>query len=141
MIFDTLFENTWLIILFILCIFLVSLFSISFFRIKYEKNTKWKKIVKDKLNNLELQKLDFSSQIIQLDKIIEYCLQSKFNHKATLGELLKKYKKNFAKRDLDEIWKTHKIRNKIAHDIDFSTDLNVFKTTIEMQKKQIKKLL
>jgi hypothetical protein len=141
MIFDILLENIWLIILFIICVFLTSLFLISFFRIKYEKNSKWKKIARDKLNNLELQKLDFSSQIIQLDKLIEYCLQSKFNRKATFAELLKKYKKNFSKQDLDEIWKSHKVRNKIAHDIDFMTDLKTFKAIIEIQKRQIKKLL
>jgi len=135
-----LFHNIWLILALFVIIFVVTLVLIIVFRSRFGDNPKWKETVRSKLRSLEVQNLDLNNQVIQLDKLLEFALQSKFRSKESLGSLLKKNKKKFEKRDLDQIWQAHKVRNKIAHDIDFAANSKDLREAVEILKRQCKKV-
>ncbi len=59
---------------------------------------------------------DYKRIIIDLDKLLDYILKQK-GFKGTLGEKMKKARNLFSNNN--DIWFAHKLRNKIAHDIDF----------------------
>lgn len=134
-----LFDNIWLLLAFFFGIFLIAFLLLNVFGRK-NQDISWKKTVRSKLEDLESQKLDLSTQVMQLDKILEFALQSKFNKKDTFGNLLKTHKKKFNKEDLNEIWQAHKIRNKIAHDINFVPNQHELRQAVETLKIQSKKI-
>ena len=85
---------------------------------KKKKDLIWKNKVKVKLQNLQNSPTDLTGKIIQLDKLLEYALQNRFQNKTNLGKLLQKNFKKFTKQELNNLWKAHKIRNSLVHDID-----------------------
>lgn len=63
------------------------------------------------------QEQDLRHAILGADKLLEKLLKRK-GYKGTLGEMLKQSKKDFS--DLNGVWFAHKMRNKLAHEIDFT---------------------
>lgn len=57
----------------------------------------------------------YREQILELDKLLHYILKD-LSYEWTLGEILKKEPVEIS--SLDEIWRLHKLRNKLAHDFD-----------------------
>ena len=110
--------NYWIFLSFSLVLFVGFLFFLKIFLKKRQKNQIWKGKLKIKLQNLQSSKIDTPSKIIQLDKLLEYALQNKFNQKNNLGKLLQKNFRKFKKEELKNLWKAHKIRNSLVHDID-----------------------
>src|SRR6476646_10425018 len=78
----------------------------------------WKNKVATRLSDLERYKPDQRFLIMELDKVLEFALQQKFNQAAPLGQLLKDHAASFTKSDLNEIWRAHKLRNDLAHNFD-----------------------
>lgn len=59
--------------------------------------------------------------ILDADKLLDYCLGKRIGAKyerASLGEKLKNGKAYFS--DLDGVWSAHKLRNRIAHELNLS---------------------
>lgn len=54
--------------------------------------------------------------IFEADKLIDYAL-TKMGKQGTLGEKLKAHGALFS--DLNGLWKAHKLRNKLAHELDY----------------------
>lgn len=68
---------------------------------------KWQEVKNDR---------DLKNAVMSADKLLEMLLRRKSYH-GTLGEMLKQGKKEFS--DLNGIWFAHKIRNKLAHELDY----------------------
>jgi hypothetical protein len=66
----------------------------------------WRKI---KLNT------DQEHRLLEADKLFDHMLKKK-GYNGSLGEKLKKHGNKFS--NIDEIWKAHKLRNKLAHEVD-----------------------
>lgn len=69
---------------------------------------------KERIKNIST--LPACQQILEFDKLLDLAL-AKIGKKGTLGEKLKNSEKLFS--NIDNVWKVHKIRNKIAHEVGF----------------------
>ena len=85
----------------------------------------WKKWYKVRWSNANLQLFnknwqriqqegDLRMRVIEADKLLDIMLRKR-NVEGSLGEKLKKYGSNFS--DLDGLWRAHKLRNKLAHEM------------------------
>ena len=102
----------------------------------------WKNNAIAKLKDLEANtKLDDKYRILELDKIMEFILQSKFNSTKSFGEILKENEKAFDPTPRHQIWVAHKLRNKIVHDLHYEGGKNEFGIQIRKYTKNIKDLL
>jgi hypothetical protein len=102
----------------------------------------WKDKAAAKLKDLETnKKLDDKYRILELDKIMEFILQSKFNSTKSFGEIMKENEKAFDATPRHQIWVAHKLRNKIVHDLHYEGGKNEFAIQIRKYTKNIKDLL
>lgn len=53
--------------------------------------------------------------VVKLDNLLSKSLQLKYNNTDTCGNNLKKAKDLFSRKDYDNLWNAHKIRNNIVH--------------------------
>lgn len=106
----------WLIILLLVLAFLYIMFMV-FFRLYWQG--KWSKVdqkfFRDNLKKI-LDEKDYSRQILELDKLLDQMLKRK-GLNGSLGEKLKNNSYLFS--NLDDLWFAHKLRNKIAHELDY----------------------
>jgi len=58
---------------------------------------------------------DLRMRVMEADKLLDLMMKKK-GVQGTMGDKLKKYGKNF--KDLDGIWRAHKLRNRLAHEVD-----------------------
>lgn len=76
-----------------------------------------KQYIRHKWQDLNRDHKDEPEKIIfEADKLIDYAL-TKMGKKGTLGEKLKAHGALFS--DLNGLWAAHKLRNKIAHELDY----------------------
>lgn len=102
----------------------------------------WKDQAATNLKDLEAnKKLEDKYKILELDKIMEYILQSKFNSTKSFGEIMKENEKAFDPTPRHQIWVAHKLRNKIVHDLQYQGSKNEFEINIKKYTKNIKDLL
>jgi len=97
--------------------------------------------VQGKIEKLFKTQKDKKSLVIELDKILEYVLQEKFKTSLGLGKILKENKAAFSKKDLDNIWQAHKLRNLLVHNIDFEPSQEELRKTVGIFRKQLGKLV
>ena len=74
--------------------------------------------------------------ILDADKLLDYALKKK-GYQGTLGEKLKKSKSRFS--DLNGVWFAHKLRNKVAHELD-EININEAKRALKHFKKALNDL-
>ena len=92
---------------------IVLLVVVSRFRKKLNRRekkyyrTKWQEIQKE---------TDYRHAVMSADKLLEKLLQRK-GYQGSLGQMLVKSRKEYS--DLNGLWFAHKIRNRLAHEIDF----------------------
>lgn len=73
---------------------------------------------------------DSEKQLIALDKLLDSILKSKGVKGETLGERLKKSRKEFKNsKDYSFVWNAHKLRNRIVHELDHSTSSEILAKT------------
>lgn len=107
------------IVLFMSIIFCI----LAVYVVRHRKQAKKrKKIFAKKVTKL-LQNISIrepSQKILEYDKVLDLCLKEK-GLQGTTGEKMKKYsrKKSSGFLNTNSIWIAHKLRNKIAHEIDF----------------------
>lgn len=78
--------------------------------------------------------------IVKLDNLLAKSLQLKYNNTATCGDNLKKAKNLFAKKDYDNLWDAHKIRNNIVHN-DYEINEEEAEEVFHIYKSNIIKIL
>lgn len=61
------------------------------------------------------------NSILEADKLIDYVL-GKYGYTGSMGEKLKKAQKVFS--DINAVWAAHKIRNRLAHELEFHPTKN-----------------
>jgi len=83
----------------------------------------WKEIIRE---------TDHRHAIMEADKLLDYAL-SRMGYKGSLGSKLKKSASLFKK--INDVWAAHKIRNNIAHKINYKVDEKTYKKSM-LQFKQ-----
>ncbi len=121
----------------------ISLLILGFWFIFLRKpqKPKWKIKLEKKYQEFNTKNINNKYAVIELDKLIEYGLQIKFNTKKSLGKILIQQKKFFKKEQLDNIWKAHKLRNKLIHDAEFEAQPNDINHANVIFKRMIKELI
>ena len=116
----------------ILLLIVVLFLAVSFANKKIDTSRKVEILNKLKELEIHIQSLDSSvrrDSVIKLDNLLAKSLQYYFNNTNTCGDNLKKSSSIFKRKELDELWSVHKIRNDIVHndyDIDQEEAINVF---------------
>ncbi|MBU0705746.1 hypothetical protein KJ657_00165 [Patescibacteria group bacterium] len=93
-----------------------------------EIQTEWKKIIRE---------TDYRQAIMEADKLLDYALM-RMGYKGSLGAKLKKTPNLF--RKINDVWAAHKIRNNIAHKINYMVDEKTYKDTMLKFKQAFKDL-
>lgn len=84
-------------------------------RLKNKLTAEEKKYYRQKWQEIQNEK-DYRNALLTADKLLEKVMRRK-GYRGSLGEMLKKGKKDFS--DLNSVWYAHKIRNKLAHELDY----------------------
>ena len=92
--------------------------------------THWKQIELEAVNNP-------NHAILNADKLIDKALYLK-GFQGSLGEKLKKANNLFS--DINGLWFAHKLRNKIAHEINFNASSNEVSNALASFKKALRNL-
>lgn len=93
-----------------------------------EIQTAWKRIIREK---------DHRHAILEADKLLDHALK-KMGYKGSLGAKLKKAPTLF--KNINDVWAAHKVRNNIAHQINYQVDEKVYKDTMLKFKQAFKDL-
>jgi|SRR3989344_1396665 len=125
-------------------VLIVILLLILFYFLTRQKSQQ-RKIIEAKLKYLD--KLANSGELYQLksalmeaDKVFDYALKMKKVKGETLGERLKNTKNLFKWVDYQNIWEAHKLRNKMAHEIEFTPTIKELNEKYAYLRAGIKKL-
>lgn len=86
----------------------------------------------------KVRQMPMKDQILEFDKILDQCLLKKGLF-GTLGDKMKRYNKYFLNKDA--VWKAHKLRNKLAHEIDYHLTEKEFFIAEMSYRKEIEALL
>jgi hypothetical protein len=93
-----------------------------------EIQKEWRKIIKEQ---------DHRHAILEADKLLDFAL-SKMGYRGGLGAKLKKAPSLF--KNINDVWAAHKIRNNIAHKINYKVDEKTYKATMLKFKQAFKDL-
>jgi len=88
----------------------------------------WKRIIRGD---------DHRHAILDADKLLDHALYQ-MGYKGSLGSKLKKSNSLF--KDINGVWAAHKIRNNIAHKINYTVDEKTYKKTMLQFKEAFKDL-
>ncbi|MBU0727962.1 hypothetical protein KKA95_04725, partial [Patescibacteria group bacterium] len=80
-----------------------------------EIQSSWKEIIRQK---------DYRHAIMDADKLLDHALY-KMGYKGSLGSKLKKSPKLF--KNINDVWAAHKVRNNIAHQMNYKIDEKTYK--------------
>ena len=97
-------------------------------RLAEEIQREWKKIIRER---------DYRHAILEADKLLDYALM-RMGYKGSLGTKLKKAPRLF--KNINDVWAAHKIRNNIAHKINYQVDEKTYKETMLKFKQAFKDL-
>ena len=81
---------------------------------------------------------DFSAAVIKGDKLLDKAMCELGIRGNTMGERLKTADKRFSK--INQVWNAHKMRNAIAHEVDFEITYQQATHAIEVYKQALKDL-
>lgn len=104
------------------------LMIIGFFMTRSPKRKSWNKDVLSKLHELTILSSNadpvfVKNAIMEADKLLDFALERNLVQGDTLGEKLGKAQNVFThKENLEKAWNGHKVRNSLAHDINFRAD-------------------
>lgn len=93
-----------------------------------EIQSSWKRIIRQK---------DQRHSIMDADKLLDYAL-FQYGMKGSLGSKLKKSTSRF--KDINAVWAAHKIRNNIAHQMNYKVTERVYKKAMMSFKQAFKDL-
>ena len=89
----------------------------------------WKGIIREK---------DMRHAVLEADKLLDYALQ-KMGYRGNLGSKLKKAHRLFG-GNINRVWAAHKIRNNIAHQMNYQVDEKDYRSTMLAFKEAFKDL-
>lgn len=137
--------NQILIVIIIVAVILGGIFLIMLFAPE-SKGEKWKLQAKTNLNRIRglttsNDEIKLRSAVIEADKLLDFVLKSKRVKGSTLGERLKNSKKMFKTSAYNRVWEVHKLRNRIAHEMDFHPNENYLKASANSLLSEISDIL
>lgn len=100
----------------------------GFIMTRSPKRKSWNKLVLSKLHELTIlssndDPIFIKNAIIEADKLLDYALDKNLVQGDTLGEKLSKAHNVFSSSEnYERAWDGHKVRNSLAHDINFRAD-------------------
>lgn len=103
-------------------------------RVKNEFRSYWSGI------NAQVQVGHLREAVMQADIILDKALQYKRVSGSTLGERLKAAGSRLNKADLDAAWSAHKVRNQIAHELNYSLSPAEAQRTLSQFRQALKAL-
>ena len=95
---------------------------------KEEIKSAWKVLIREP---------DYKHAILEADKLLDYALKQ-MGYKGSLGSKLKKAPGLF--RNINDVWAAHKVRNNIAHKINYKVNEKTYKATMLKFKQAFKDL-
>ncbi len=103
----------------LILILIAVLFVVVYLNQKSISKTKSKQIL-TKLNDLQIDVISDESSVrrdavIKLDNLLSKSLQYHYSNTLSCGDNLKKAKNIFRKKEYNDIWEAHKVRNNIVH--------------------------
>ena len=118
---------------------------ISLYYFLNKQGREWQQLITKKLSILD--KLASSKDVYQLrsalieaDKLLDYVFRAKRVKGETMGERLKNAKGVFSWNDYQNIWEAHKLRNKMAHEIEFNPSVKELEEKYRFLRKALKSL-
>lgn len=104
----------------------------------------WKSILKTNVYKAEANSkssnyAEVKDSLVELDKLLDFMLQSKRVSGSTLGERLKNAKNLFSKSDYNTLWSAHKLRNSLVHEVGNSISISTIKSNSSAMAAIIKK--
>lgn len=113
----------------------LDLLLVYYLRNKLSKiSDKDKNFVRKQIQEISMQ--DKSTQIINYDKLLAFCLK-KLGKTGSMAEMMKV--SSF--KNADEIWFAHKLRNKIAHEVDYQISSSDFRKAKQAYLREINSLI
>lgn len=136
-------NDTLLITIFILILITILFILVSINQKKVSK-IRTKKILK-RLEELNMGVVSNElsirrDSIIKLDNLLSKSLQYYYNNSLLCGDNLKNAKNIFKKKEYNNLWEAHKVRNKIVHD-DYEVSAEEAKVVYNTYKISILKIL
>jgi len=89
----------------------------------------WKAIIREK---------DMGRAILEADKLLDHALQL-MGYRGSLGSKLKKAHRLFGK-NINRVWAAHKVRNNVAHQMNYKVDEQTYRTSMLAFKEAFKDL-
>lgn len=80
----------------------------------------------------------YAMAVLTADKLVEHAMKEKGMPGQTMGERLKNSPKSFS--DINGLWRSHKLRNKIAHEPDVKVNYNDAKDAMIQFRRALKDL-
>lgn len=93
-----------------------------------EAQKHWKQIIRGS---------DMQHAILEADKLLDYVL-GHLGYRGNLGSKLKASHNRF--RNINKVWQAHKVRNNIAHQINYQVDEKTYRATMLIFKEAFKDL-
>jgi hypothetical protein len=125
----------------LLILVLTAVFIAAYVLIKSQKpkfSEKDIKFIRNKWNKIEsMVKTGPNEAVLEADKLLGYVL-SKKGYEGSVGGQLKKADAEF--KNPNNIWNAHKLRNKIAHEMDFKVSDKEIKRAINQFKSALNEL-
>ena len=82
--------------------------------------------------------MTYQMGILNADKLLDKALKELGVSGETMGDRLKASKSRFS--NIDQVWTVHKLRNRIAHDVNVKLNIITAKKAIYIYKKSLKEL-
>ena len=106
----------------------------------------WKLQAKTNLNKIRglttsSDESKLKSAVLEADKLLDYVLKSKKVRGETLGDRLKNSKNLFSTSSYNKVWEVHKLRNRLAHEMNFNPDVRYLKSSANSLLSEISDIL
>lgn len=82
---------------------------------------------------------NYKLAVIEADKLLDDILKRVGYQGETMGDRLKKITTEQL-TNIDEVWRAHKVRNNIVHDVDFKLNQDQARKTVETLEKALKEM-
>lgn len=126
-------------------VIVVVVFTLVVIYFGFSKKEAWKSDVESKLGKLiarsSEENVNWQMLIMEADKLLNYVFKNKRILGETMGERLKNAKVFFDKQLYNQIWKAHKTRNKLAHEMNVNISDKQLLFDFEVFKKAIREMV
>jgi hypothetical protein len=120
-----------IILIIVIVLLITSLLFVSFILKKSQTADVWKQDIHSKVAQLDQQSqasdiIHLKSCVIEADKLLDHVFKQKYIQGETMGDRLKNAQRYFGRDQYNKVWQAHKLRNRLAHELDYSpsgTDL------------------